>query len=129
MHSWFDIREFLGSSWGQYLLSWVVAGALMWIGAHLAGLKFASFPRSVVAAVSITFVTWIVAGFLSDSLGIFAFIVSVSLTLVVIKAIFETTWERACLVWVLNALAQFAVISMGYNTGAVQKNALLHYLR
>src|SRR5258708_7285181 len=112
MSSFADLRGFLQSSWGQYLLSWMVAGALMWAGAHLAGLRYAGFWRAMATAVVVTFLTWTLAAYLSDSLGIFGFAVSISVTLFIIKSMFETSWERAFLVWAFNAVAQFAVITV-----------------
>src|SRR6185369_10607781 len=44
--------RFGGSVWGLLAISCIMAGLLLWIGAHLAGLKYVTLGRALLAAVA-----------------------------------------------------------------------------
>jgi hypothetical protein len=119
-----QVQAFAASPWGLYVISWFLAGFMMWLGAHLAGLRYSGVGRAFAAAVAATLVTWALSDYLWQILGMLGFVVAVSVTLLVIKAVFETSWERAFLVWTFNALGQLGIITMGFNAGLLQKSAL-----
>ncbi len=121
-----SVQEFIHSPWGVYVVSWIVAGLLMWIGAHVAGLAYPTIVRSLVAAICATLVTWMLAALLADSLGVWGFLVAICVTVIIIKAVFDTSWERAIAVWIFNAIAQFLLAAIGYNSGVLQGGALPH---
>ncbi len=98
----------------------------MWIGAHVAGLAYPTIVRSLVAAICATLVTWMLAALLADSLGVWGFLVAICVTVIIIKAVFDTSWERAIAVWIFNAIAQFLLAAIGYNSGVLQGGALPH---
>lgn len=112
----------------MYVTSWVVAGVLMWLGARISGTSVGFF-RAELAALAVTLVTWTVAGFLADSLGLLGFVAALCITLWIIKEVFETTWGAAIIVWLFNAVAQFGLVFIGWNTGVMERNlipSLLH---
>jgi hypothetical protein len=95
------------------LVGVMVAGLFMWLGAKIAGVRRASFGRAVVAALA----SWVVTGLcyglapLLPIIGLgLATVGAILLSVVVIKAAFDTSFGKALLVWVFNLVVQAAAI-------------------
>lgn len=95
------------------LVGVMVAGLFMWLGAKIAGVRRASFARAVVAAIA----SWVVTGLcyglapLLPIIGLgLATIGAILLSIVVIKAAFDTSFGKALLVWVFNLIVQAAAV-------------------
>lgn len=91
------------------LVGTIVASFFIWIGAKIAAVRGSTFGRAMVAAVGAGFLNWLGATVLLE-LGVTnevaGFLVGIFLTLLVVKAAFDTTWGKALLVWVFNVIAQ-----------------------
>jgi len=124
------LERILGSPWTLVVLSWLGAGLLMWLGAHLAGLTYVTFGRSLLAAIAASTVTWIASELFPTvalsgiSLGI---VLGLLLTWLVIKEVFRTTFGKAFLAWVFSVFAHAVGIMMGISSGRV-RNAMTHLL-
>ena len=91
------------------LIGVVVAGLFMWLGAKIAGVRRATFGRAVVAAIASWFVTGLCFGLapILPVIGLgLATLGSILLSLVVIKAAFDTSLGKALLVWIFNLIVQ-----------------------
>ncbi len=95
------------------LIGIAVAGLFMWLGAKIAGVKQAEFGRAVVAAIA----SWVVTGVcygLAPVLPVvgvgLATVGAILLSVVVIKAAFDTTLGKALLVWIFNLIVQVVVV-------------------
>jgi len=93
-----------------FILMVVIGGLFMWIAAKIARVERSSFPRAMAAAVATAFVEVFVA-FLFNLLpvfgGFFGFIVGLLAAILVIKAVFGTSFGKALLVWIFNIAAAF----------------------
>lgn len=96
------------------IVSILIAGIFIWIGAKIAGVEEATFGNAIVAAVGASIVGWIITIVLSGIpvIGtiaglIIGFIVG---GLFVIKSIFSTSWRKAFLTWVFNIVAQVIAV-------------------
>jgi hypothetical protein len=90
-----------------------VAGLFMWLAAKIAGVRHATFGRAVVAALA----SWVVSGLcyalapLLPIIGIgLATLAAILLSLVAIKAAFETSWGKALLAWLFNLIVQTVAV-------------------
>jgi hypothetical protein len=96
-----------------FILMVIIGGLLMWIAAKLARVEDASFGRAMAAAVAASFVEVFVSFLfnLVPFLGnLFGFILGLVITILVIKAVFRTSFGKALLVWIFNLVAAFAAI-------------------
>jgi hypothetical protein len=91
----------------------LVAGLFMWLGARIAGVKQANFGRAVVAAVA----SWVVTGLcyglapVLPLVGVgLATVGAVLLSVVVIRAAFDTTLGKALLVWIFSLIVQVVAV-------------------
>lgn len=124
------LERIVSSPWTLVVLSWLGAGLLMWLGAHLAGLDYVTFGRSLLAAIAASTVTWIVSE-LFPTVTLLGISVGVALGLLltwfVIKEVFNTTFGKAFLAWVFSVFVHAVGILMGISSGRV-RNAMMHLL-
>ena len=116
------LERIANSPWTLVVLSWLGAGLLMWLGAHLAGLGDITFGRSLLAAIAASTMTWIAAGLLPTmtlwgiSLGL---VLGLLLTWLVIKEVFHTTLGKAFLAWVFSVFVHAVGVMMGISSDRV----------
>jgi len=123
--------NFFGSVWIFLALGWLLAGLLMWIGAHMAGLEHVSVGRAVLAAMIASTASWVCITSLSDvllagtSAGVF---LGLLLSWFIIKKILNTSVERALLVWVFDVFAHLLAGTLGIAAGGFRLD-MAHLLR
>ncbi|MCF8228870.1 MAG: hypothetical protein K9G58_08575 [Bacteroidales bacterium] len=93
------------------LISILVGGFFMWMGAKMAAVKNATFGRAVIAALWVALIMWIIP-YIFALLAIgtwFGWLVGLILALFAIQGVFATSFLRALLVWVFSIVAQVIV--------------------
>jgi len=91
-----------------FLLVLVLSAFFLWIGTKLAGIHHASMGKSLIVAV----VSMVVLAVLNAVLsvvrffgGILGFFLGILVTVFIIKVVFNTSWSKALLAWVLYIVA------------------------
>lgn len=95
------------------LLAILVSAFFMWLGAKMAKADNATFGNSVLAAIGVSFVTFLLSwlGTFINSLNrAIGFVIGLIISIFVIKGIYKITFGRALLVWIFNVVAQVLVI-------------------
>jgi hypothetical protein len=118
----------LGAFAGLVLLAILLAGLFMYVGAKFAMVEKATFGRAVLAAIACTLADWALTAALSPVplLGSCSgFIIGLAASLLIVKAVFDTTLARAFLVWVFHLLAQILALFLALLTFA---GALFSYM-
>lgn len=91
-----------------FILMVIVGGLLMWIAAKIARVEKSTFGRAMAAAVATSFVT-VLASFLFKLVPVlgdfFGFIAGLIITILVIKAVFGTSFGKAFVVWIFYLVA------------------------
>jgi hypothetical protein len=91
-----------------FILMVIIGGLFMWVAAKIARVEKSSFPRAMAAAVATSFVT-VLASFLFKLVPVlgdlFGFIAGLILTILVIKAVFGTSFGKAFVVWIFHLVA------------------------
>lgn len=98
------------------LIGAVVASLFIWIGAKIARVRASRFGRAMVAAIGAGFLNWLSSTVLLEldvTNEVAGFLIGLFLTILVIKAAFDTTWGKALLVWVFNIIAQALAFYVG----------------
>ena len=96
-----------------FIFAVILGGFFMWIAAKIAGVEKSTFGRAIVAAISSSIISLLMAFFFSfvpllgNAVG---FIIGLILTVLVIKGAFDTSFSKALLVWIFNVIA--AVIAL-----------------
>lgn len=106
---------------GIAFLAVLIASFFLWIGAKIAGVKEATFGKSILAAIGAEFVIWIISLVLSiiPVIGtVIGFIVGLILAIFVIKGIYDTSFGKALAAWIFGAIAQVVAIGIGAATFA-----------
>ncbi len=86
------------------------------VGAKLAGVRKATFGRAVLASIACAMSTLLLALLFSwipvsgPGLG---FLIGLVLTVVVLQAVYSTTFGKAFLLWLFNVAAQAAAVIIG----------------
>lgn len=86
------------------------------VGAKLAGVRKATFRRAVLASIACAMSTLLLAVLFSwipvsgPGLG---FLIGLVLTVVVLQAVYSTTFGKAFLLWLFNVAAQVAAVIIG----------------
>jgi|WetSurMetagenome_2_1015567.scaffolds.fasta_scaffold1129319_1 hypothetical protein len=96
-----------------FILMVIVGGLLMWAAAKIARVEDSSFGRAMTAAVASSFVTVLVSFLfkLVPVLGdFFGFIAGLVLAILIIKAVFRTSFGKALIVWMFHLVATFVAI-------------------
>ncbi len=100
----------VGAFLGILLLSVLIGGFFVWLGAKLARVEKGTFGRSILAAIAATvasgLVSWIFSLFGDGTTwaligGIVGFVV----VLWVFKSMFDTSWGKAFLIWLFQLIA------------------------
>jgi hypothetical protein len=118
-----------GSVWVLLAVSWLLAGLLIWIGARVAGLKYVTLLRSILAALAASGVAWLCMTLFPDvpvvgtSLGV---VLGLLLSWFAIKEVLNTSPGPALLVWVFDVAAQIVAGLLGISGVGMQ---LLHLFR
>jgi len=118
----------LGVLLGVVVLAALLAGLFMWIGAKLARVPGATFGKAILAGIASAFASWLMTAVFSvvPVIGtLVGFLAGLLLSAFVIQAVFDTSLEKALLVWVFHLLAEILVIVIALATFA---GGLLSYL-
>jgi len=108
---------------GVVVVATMVSALFIWIGAKLAGIQNATFMKSFWAALVSSVIIWVLAAVINAP----GWIIGLLVSLVVIKVIFDTTWGKAFLAWILHGIVQFVLlvfvvlilVGMGVAVGAL----------
>jgi len=100
---------------GLFLLSLLIGAFFIWIGAKLARIPKRTFGRAIIAALASSVATWLVAWIFSFFPGspwwsLIGAVVGLLVVLAVFKSVFDTTWGKAFLIWLLQVVAIFLAI-------------------
>ncbi len=96
-----------------FILMVIVGGFFMWVAAKIARVEESSFVRAITAAIATSFVTVLVSFIfkLVPVLGdFFGFIAGLVIAILVIKAVFRTSFGKALVVWMFHLVAVFIAI-------------------
>ena len=98
----------------------LVSALFIWIGAKFAGIKGATPWRSFLVSFIFSFPIWAATGLgiLLKGFGpFFGWIIGTLIALCIIKNFFKTTWRKALLPWILQAVVQYLLLGlMGIRT-------------
>ncbi len=100
---------------GSIVVMTLVSALFIWIGAKFAGIKGVTLWRSFLVALISSFLVWVATGLGAALFGFGAFlgwIIGALITLWIIKSFFKTTWGKALLAWIFQAIAQFLVLGL-----------------
>lgn len=117
-----------GAIIGVFIIGVLVASVFMWIGAKMAGIKNASFGKSIGVAIATGLITWIITAVFSivpiigTAIGFF---VGLFFALFVIKSIYATSFGKALLAWIFNIFAQIVAIIIALYAGIGGIKAIL----
>ena len=103
---------------------WFLAGALMWMGARVAGLRDTTLRRAVFTAVAASGSVWLcMHGFSGASVDGISLGVPMGLvtTWIVIQQTFDTTMGRALIVCVFYAAGHFGASALGMTSGGFRQ--------
>ncbi|UCF06478.1 MAG: hypothetical protein JSV33_05475 [bacterium] len=99
-----------------FIFAVVIGAFFMWIAAKIARVERSSFGRAIVAAIGSSFVSLLVA-FLFHWIpllgNLIGFIVGLFLSILVIKAAFDTSFGKALLVWTFDIIAKIVSVIIG----------------
>jgi hypothetical protein len=91
-----------------FILMVIIGGLLMWVAAKISRVEKSSLGRAMAAAVATSFVT-VLASFLFKLIPVlgdlFGFIAGLVLAILVIKAVFGTSFGKALVVWIFYLVA------------------------
>jgi hypothetical protein len=125
----FDNPE--GLVWVLLVIGWLLAGFLIWVGAHVVGLDHVTLGRSVLTAFGASQAAYLsvklfadvqVAGTSLDAL------LGLLLTWFVIKEALKTSMGRAVTIWMFDVVAHLLAGLLGITAGGVRID-LPHLLR
>ncbi|MBN1882450.1 MAG: hypothetical protein JW885_09770 [Deltaproteobacteria bacterium] len=108
---------------GVVVVATMVSAFFIWIGAKISGVENATFMKSFWAALVSSVLIWVLAAVINAP----GWIIGLLVSLVVIKAIFKTTWGKALLTWIFHGVVQFVLliivvlilVGMGVAVGAL----------
>jgi|ERR1043165_566598 hypothetical protein len=115
------VSALLGAIVGIFFLAWAISAFFMFVAAKISSVENATFGKALVAALGCSFITWLcalvfsVVPIIGTVLGI---VVGVTLSIFVIKGVFNATFGRAFLVWLFNGLGQIAAVVIAVLTFA-----------
>ncbi|MCK5098926.1 MAG: hypothetical protein KAR45_12540, partial [Desulfobacteraceae bacterium] len=97
------IGALLGMIVGIAIIATIIAAFFMWVGAKVAGVRNATFFKSIIAALGSAFITWFVS-FVFSVVPVFGtilgFMIGLFFAILVIKASYSTSFGKALLVWI-----------------------------
>ncbi len=88
----------------------------MWLGAKLAGVRYATFGSSIKAASGASFATWFVALAASILPGIgtaAGFAIGIALSVLIIRSAYETSFGKAIMVWLFDLVSEAVALAVG----------------
>ena len=115
------IGALLGMIVGIAIIATIIAAFFMWVGAKVAGVRNATFFKSIIAALGSAFITWFVS-FVFSVVPVFGtilgFMIGLFFAILVIKASYSTSFGKALLVWIFHVVAEIIAIIIGVMTFA-----------
>jgi hypothetical protein len=111
--------------------SWLLAGALMWMGARLSGLTEATLRRAVLTAMAASVTAYACMHELSGvsvggtPLGV---VLGLLMTWMIIQKMLDANIWRVLMVWVFDVLAHFGASLLGITAGGFRWD-LSHLVR
>lgn len=123
------LSTILGAAVAVVVLAIVLNAFFFWLGGKVANIKTATFGRSILIAIAVSAVTWMISYLLSVIPaigGILGFILGAVLTIFIIKAGFEVKdYSKAFLAWILYLAAQaIAILIVTATFGGILLEAL-----
>ena len=86
----------------------IIGGLFMWVAAKIARVERASFARAMVAAIATSFVgtlLWFLFSLVPVLGNLFGFILGLVISVLIIRAVFATSFGKALIVWIFNLIA------------------------
>jgi hypothetical protein len=86
----------------------LLAAFFLWVGAKLAGIEGASFGKAILAALASVIALGlleVILSLLPRSGGLIGLLLGVLVSIYIIKAVFDTSWGKAILAWILYIVA------------------------
>lgn len=99
-------------AFGMMIFGAVIGSVFLWIGAKIAGIEEATFGNALRATIGMYAVNFVVAGVLSSIPGPLAFLIGLTVALYIIQTVFDTTFVKAFVAWILSVVAT-AVVMVG----------------
>lgn len=93
------------------IISFLITGFFIWIGAYMAHVEKKSLLNSFFAALLGTIVTGIVFSFMGFT-GLWAILVTILIPIFVIKLVFRTSWRKSLVTWVFSIIAQIIAVAL-----------------
>jgi len=91
---------------GVVVVATMVSALFIWLGAKIAGVQNATFMKSFWIALVSSILIWVLAAVIHAP----GWIIGLLVSLVVIKAMFDTTWMKAFLTWIFHFVVQFVIL-------------------
>lgn len=91
----------------------LIAALFMMFGAKLAGIRYATYGKSVLAAITSSVLTWVVSGLFSifAHVGtILGFIIGLVVSVFVIKWVYKTSLGKSILAWIFYVVVQIVMV-------------------
>ena len=82
----------------------LVQSFIIHLAAKFSGVRYATFGMAIKACLACTVLSFVLSAVFSFIPGpgtILGFLISIVLTLLILKSIYNTTWGRALLIWVM----------------------------
>jgi hypothetical protein len=114
--NWQTVRVFLIQQQYYLLLAlgMLICAVFMWVGARLARVHRGNLFKALLAAILSVVVSWAFRTALTALLPvagpIFGFLLGFLFTLLIVKAVFNTSLVRALVVWIFFLLAQPVIV-------------------
>lgn len=105
-----------------FILGLVISAFLLWIGTKLAGIHNASFGKAVAAALISIVVLAIVraaGSYIPLLKGIIGWVIGILVSVYIIKAVFDTSWGKAFLAWILYIVAVIMAVVIAAAFGII----------
>ncbi|MBU7032945.1 MAG: hypothetical protein HXS53_10470 [Theionarchaea archaeon] len=100
-----------------FIIALLITAFFIWIGAKLAGIRNASFGKAIIAALVSVIVLTLMVPLLSLTPlggGLLGLLLGILISVYIIKAVFDTSWGKAILAWILYVVAVvIAIVIMG----------------
>ena len=109
--------QILGMTFWVFILmvvvSILVSGFTMWLGARWAGVKNVTYGKGLWVAIVVGIVTWLLSALFAGATGgwmaILGFVIGLLMSLWIIKMMFKIEFGQAFLVWIMNIVAHLFV--------------------
>jgi hypothetical protein len=111
-----------------FIIGLLITAFFLWIGVKLAGITGASFGKAVIAAVLsviATIILSIILSLLPFIGGFLGLLLGILVSIYIIKVVFDTSWGKALVAWILYIVAMVITILITGVSGVVFFSSIL----